>query len=352
MRFHLVAPPNTQTTMDYSLDGFTVATINFAKMLKMLGHTVVIYGSEENEAPCDDFVTCISKDAQQNLLKGFLYQYAGFDNRHELWAAFNAEAITAIHFRRQPRDFICLIGGVSQKPIADAFPDMMTVEYSIGYEGCFSPYRVYESAAWRNTVQAQQGQKDGRFFDAVIPYFFDPEHFQFTAHKEDFLLYVGRLTPRKGIGIACEVAAKAGLPLKVIGHGDASLVTHGAEYLGAVDNRTRNSLLGRARALLAPTQYIEPFGSVVVEAALCGTPAITTNFGAFVETVEHGRTGFRCDYLGEFAQAVSDLPRLWPEEIRMRAVSRYSINNIAAEYQKYFERLNFLWAAGWNTVQG
>ena len=51
MRFHLLAPPNTQTTRAYSLSGFTQATIRFARILKDLGHTVFLYASEENDAP-------------------------------------------------------------------------------------------------------------------------------------------------------------------------------------------------------------------------------------------------------------------------------------------------------------
>jgi glycosyltransferase involved in cell wall biosynthesis len=350
MRFHLIAPPNTQLTRAYALDGFTQATIRFAKVLKELGHFVIIYGSEECDAPYDELVQVVSKAEITAGIGDSPYQYAAADNKYPLWELANKRIIEAIQARKQPRDFICLIGGDAQKSIADAHPDLMTVEYSIGYEGTFASYRVYESHAWRHTNYAKQGINDGRFFDTVVPLFFDPEEYPFRAEKEPFVLYVGRLTPRKGIGIACEAAAAAGIPLKVIGHGDKTLVTHGAEYLGELDSDARNQWMSRASAVFCPTQYIEPFGSVAVEAQFCGTPVITTDFGAYVETVEQGKTGWRCNYLGEFVDALRYGLPLDPTYIRSRAVSKYSIAAVQPEYKAYFDRLMLLWDQGWSTV--
>jgi glycosyltransferase involved in cell wall biosynthesis len=340
-----------QTTHAYSLDGFCAATIKFARVLKELGAHVTLYASEENDAPCDELVTVITKEEQQTLLAGGAYQYAGMEGNYPLWALSNPRIIKAVGERKQPRDFICTIGGASQKVVADAHPDLMTVEYSIGYVASFSPYRVYESHVWRHCTHGYQDDQQGRFFDAVIPYFFDPADFPFHADKEPFALYVGRLTPRKGIAIACQAARLAGVPLKVIGHGDTSLVTDGAEYLGALPDVERNDWMARASCLICPTLYLEPFGSMAVEAQLCGTPVISTDFGAFVETVEHGRTGYRCTYLGEWVQALRDVRSLDPAYIRQRAEALYSIAAVVPQYRRYFDRLSLLWNGGWNSLE-
>ncbi len=79
MRVHLLALPNVQTTRDYSLDGFCVATRRFARILKELGHTVYLYASEENDAPCDELVTVITKEEQTTLIGDVPYQYAAMD---------------------------------------------------------------------------------------------------------------------------------------------------------------------------------------------------------------------------------------------------------------------------------
>lgn len=350
MRFHLLALPAWQTTRAYHLDGFAMATMKFARLLKELGHTVFLYASEENEAPCDELVTVITKEEQETLLAGGAYQYAAMENRRALWDLSNPRIIREIERRKEPHDFVCTIGGISQKEVADAHPDLMTVEYSIGYVSSFAKFRVFESHVWRHCTHGYNDDQQGRFFDAVIPYFFEPDEFPFRADKEPFALYVGRLTYKKGVGIACEAAAKAEIPLKVIGHGDTALVTHGAEYLGALSDSERNDCLSRASALICPTLYLEPFGSMAVEAQLCGTPVVSTDFGAFVETVEHGKTGFRCNYMGEFVEALHEARTLSPAYIRERAVRLYSIDAVKPQYQRYFERLSLLWGDGFGTV--
>lgn len=359
-RFHLLALPNVQTTTAYSLCGFCTATINFAKLLKSLGHYVILYGSEENEAPCDEFVTVISKEEQETLLKNTVnsegrldptpYQYAYIEAWSPLFQLANARIIGEIAKRKQPRDFICSIGGASQKPVADAHRDLMFVEYSIGYLGSFSEYRVFESHAWRHVTYGAQQVPNGKFFDDVIPCFYDETLFPFRKEKEDFALYVGRLTPRKGIEIACKAASLAGVPLKVIGHGDRSLVTHGAEYLGELNDAERNEWMSRARAVFTPTLYVEPFCQVAVEAQLCGTPVLTTNWGGFTETVKEGETGFRCNYLGEFVRALEKAKFLDHEGIRFRAIHKYSISRVKEQYQRYFDRLALLWDDGWDSL--
>jgi len=139
--------------------------------------------------------------------------------------------------------------------------------------------------------------------------------------------------------------------LKIIGHGDKSLVTHGAEYLGALSEQERNQWLSRASVVLTPTTYIEPFNQVAIEAQMCGTPVVATDFGGFTETIEHGMTGFRCSYLGEFVRAIQDAPALDRQYIRDRAVRRYSYHNVKHQYQRYFDRVALLFGKdGWNSL--
>jgi glycosyltransferase involved in cell wall biosynthesis len=348
VRIHLLAPPQTQTTKAYSLDGFTIATIRFARMMKASGHHVILYGSQENEAPCDELVTILTKKDQRKLLEGSPYQYAGANNKFKLWKEANVRTIKAIASRKNPRDMICTIGGTSQKEITDAHPDLLCVEYSIGYEGCYAPHRVFQSQAWKHYIHGRLGLLDGRFFDTVIPYFFDPEEYVFKEKKEPFALFVGRLTYKKGIGIACEAAQRAGVPLKVIGHGNPSLVTHGAEFLGTLPDDERNDYIARATCLISPTLYLEPFGATAIEAQLSGTPVVCSDFGAFTETVQHGSTGFRCNYLGEFTEAIRASAKLSPAYIQHRAKTLYSLDAVRPQYDAYFARLSLMWGKGWN----
>lgn len=355
LRVHLLALPNSQTTTAYSLDGFAMATIRFAHVLQKLGATVFLYGSEENEAPCTEFISVITKEEQETLLGATPYQVAEIDQKNPLWALSNPRIAREIQKRKQPKDFICTIGGDSQKPAMEPHPELLWVEYSIGYIGSFAPCRVFESVAWRHTTYGFQGvgpkgfDTNGRFFDGVIPLCFDPADFPVCLNPEPYYLYVGRLTQRKGVQIACAAAKAAGVPLKLIGFGDASLVTYG-ECLGALPYEAKNRWLSQAQAVFTPTVYIEPFNCVAVEAQLCGTPVISTDFGGFTETVVQGVTGYRCSYLGEFVEAICKAPDLNRQVIAERARELYSIDAVVPQYRAYFERLELLWDQGFNTI--
>jgi len=346
---HLLGLPNAPVSEKYSLDGFAQAGHRFARMMTSLGHTVFLYGAEGSDAPCDEFIPTISERERVSLLGDCPYQHACMEEWKPLWQRSNACAAAEVARRKQKGDFLLTIGGLSQKLVFDFNPDLMPVEYSIGYEGNFCAHRVFESYAWMHRCYGYQGIGGERFFDTVIPMFFDPDHFTFNDNPEDFFLYVGRLTERKGIAIACQAAQAAGVKLKLIGHGNPNLITYG-EYLGAVDAKTRNEMMSKARAVLAPTMYVEPFGCTAVEAQMCGTPVISTDFGGFTETVEQGETGFRCSYLGEFVRAISGVEYLNRRYIRQRAFNKYSMHELRHEYENYFQRLEKLWGDGWNSL--
>ena len=96
--------------------------------------------------------------------------------------------------------------------------------------------------------------------------------------------------------------------------------------------------MGKARAVFVPTEYLEAFGGVNVEAQLCGTPCIATNFGVFPETIKHGETGFLCNTLQDFVDAAKNCDLLKPKVIRTHA-ERYLMDNVRWEYQKWFSDL-------------
>lgn len=350
-RFHLLALPHTQTTKAYYLDGFVATTIKMARLLKDQGHTVFLYGSEENEAPCDEFIPCISKEIQNAIHAGRPYQYSKQEPQNPLWQIFNDRAVKEIQKRKQPRDFILTIGGASQQPIQAAHQDLMFVEYSIGYLGNFSDYRVFESRAWQHHCYGQQQIAEARFFDTVIPLFYYVDEVPFNpGPTEDYFVYCGRYVDRKGVSIACQAAKLAGVPLKHIGHGDVSLLTYG-ENLGGIPDDEKFRVMSQAKAVFVPTTYIEPFNQVAVEAQLTGTPVISTDQGGMTETVEHGKTGFRCTYLGEFVDAIGKVGTLDRQYIRDRAVQLYGVETVGAQYQRYWDRLMLLHTPeGWNSL--
>jgi glycosyltransferase involved in cell wall biosynthesis len=352
LRFHVVSLPHTHTTDAFSACAFTEKVRKFCIMMRELcGHTVYLYAGAENEAPCDEHVPCLSEPERLAAVGDKHYCLASFDSALPHWQVFNARAVAAIAQRAQPRDFICLIGGWSNKPIADALPNMLTVEFGIGYPGTFAKYRVFESYAWMHTLYGAQTKggaaaADGQWYDTVIPGYFERERFPFASQKQDYCCFVGRLIERKGYQIAVDVCKAMGMRLLIAGQGEPP--DYG-EYLGVIGPQERGELMANARACFVPTIYVEPFGNVAVEAMACGTPVITTDWGAFTETVIHGMTGFRCRTFKQFIDAVEAAPTLDPFRIREHAMANYSLEAIAPKYNDYFQRLQTLWDKGWYT---
>lgn len=344
MRFHLVSLPHTSTTRDYEWCAFSMKVRKFADMMTARGHDVFLYAGPDNEAACTEHIVCANELPPNGEIPTFGPAEPSF-------VAFNDRAITAVRGRIQPRDFVCLIGGAAQQPVAEAFPGHQVVEFGIGYGGVIpTTHWVFESYAWMHAVYgAQTGgdshRADGRFFDAVIPNYFDAADFPAGRGDGGYLLFVGRLIERKGVRVALDLARRVGMPLKVAGAGDFELPDW-VDYRGVVGPQERAELMGGARALVAPTLYVEPFGGVVVEAQLCGTPALTTDWGAFTETVTDGASGFRCRTLAEFGEAAMMAGTLDRAAIRKAALARWSLEAVGPMYERHFTRLMSLWGDG------
>lgn len=357
-RLHVVGLPHTSLTDAFTACAFTERVRKFCSMMTGRGHEVYLYAGPESEAEVAEHIPCMSEPERQAIVGTGHFVHASFDYNLPHWRLFNARAIAAMRGRIDLHDFICVIGGLAHKEIADAFPNHVTVEFSIGYGGTFSPWRIWESYAWMHTCYGSANRNpnaiDGRWFDDVIPGSFDPDQFPFrhARDKDDYFLYMGRLTERKGFGIAVDVCRRMGKRLVIAGQGDAPDF---GEYVGVVGAEQRGELMAGARAVFVPTIYIEPFGNVAVEAQLCGTPVICSDWGAMTETVEQGVTGYRCRTLGEFMEAVTIIdagqgPDATAAEMRRRAIEKYSTASVAGRYEKAFTRLDQLWREGWNEI--
>jgi glycosyltransferase involved in cell wall biosynthesis len=172
---------------------------------------------------------------------------------------------------------------------------------------------------------------------------------------------MGRMVQRKGLREIAEISKYVDIPIIMAGMGakqvgdtifaqDCTIKGKNLKYIGEVGVKERGKLMSEAQAVLCPTQYIEPFCGVNVEAQLCGTPVITPDYGAFVETVEDGMTGFRCKNLKDYVEAVEKVKKLDTGYIMFRAASKYSLEVVANQYQDYFDRLYTLWNKGWYEI--
>jgi glycosyltransferase involved in cell wall biosynthesis len=356
LRFHLLGLAHLVTHRNNSACAYTQKIIKLARIIKSYGHQLYFYGIEGSDVEADELIPVLSTEILRQT-------YGDYDRSREFFKhnpqdlahqTFNQNTIAAINTQKEKEDILLCPMGNYHKPIADAV-NLLTVESGIGYTGVFSAHRVFESYAWMHYVYGLLNQDDGTWYDSVIPNYFEVADFPFQPVKQDYLLYLGRIISRKGVQVASDVAKATGNQLYMVGQGALDNPGEGLflgsekhlHYFPAVGPEQRAELLGNAKAVLMPTYYLEPFGGVNVEAQLCGTPVITSDWGAFPETVLHGITGYRCRVFEEFCWAVKNIHRIKPQDCRNWAVQNYSLERVGRMYEEYFQRIANLFDKGW-----
>lgn len=353
-RIHVVSLPHTLLTKDYDWCAYTAKVRRFVAMLDQAGIEAIVYGPDVHDDLVgeSEYVTVVHEMDRTVWFGAPEWDkdtvFDRWDIKDISWSTMNSRAATAIRERWEPGDILGLIGGLCQQQIQDELADVapLVCEWGIGYSGLVpGSHRVFESYAWMHHCAGYYHADEMRFFDAVIPNCFDPDDFHFEDTAGDYLLYMGRPNPRKGLPIIAELVKRTDLPVVVAGQPGHDIP--GADYVGLVTGKEKADLLAGARALLTPTTYLEPFGGVAVEAMMSGTPVIATDYGAFTETVIDGVTGYRCRMLSEFVEAVDKVAGLDRLAIANHALARYSTDAGSAMYGQYLRRLENLYGDGW-----
>lgn len=175
----------------------------------------------------------------------------------------------------------------------------------------------------------------------------DPTFFAFRRDPEDYLVFLGRFTEGKGVLQAVDVARRTGMRLLLAAaendyyHQQVAPLVDGRQivYVGEVEGQAKAALLGGARALVYPVQAAEPFGLVMAEAMMCGTPVLGLDRGAVGEVVDTGVTGGVFASLGALVQGVPGVLALDRAEVRAMAVARFGVDRMVDDYIEVYARL-------------
>ena len=209
---------------------------------------------------------------------------------------------------------------------------------------------------WYVAISADQRRREIHLPKVtVIHHGLDPDRFQWTDRPGDYVAFVGRFAPVKGPHTAIDAAEAAGVEIRVAGEahevdrefGEREMAHRLAlphvRDLGLIGMEMKASLLRDARALLAPIEWNEPFGLILIEAMLSGCPVVAYPRGSVPELVEPGVTGFIVNDARELADAirpggaVDDFDR---ETCRQRAVERFNRDRMVADHERlYLETL-------------
>lgn len=361
MRFHVLGLPHTVSGDEYNACAFTQKVVKFCKMMHSRGHHVIHYGHERSSVECSEQVSVTSDHVLRASYGDYdwrskFFKHSSDDIAHQV---FTRNCIREVGLRKLPGDFLLCFWGVGHKEIADNHRDMLAVEPGIGYPETFAQFRVFESYAVLHGLMGKDAVSHCghmKWYDAVIPNYFDPDEFAYNESKEDYVLYLGRVYEGKGVNVAIEATALAGKVLKIAGQGSIEEMGYSetpshVEFLGYADKDSRKELMSKASCLIIASQYNEPFGGVMVEAMMSGTPVVTVDWGAATEIVKHGITGFRCRTMDHFVWALRNVSTISSKECRDWSVKNYSLERVATMYEEYFEMLTDVkFKKGWYEI--
>ena len=359
MKIHVIAVGDVPVQRENPACAFTTKAVHLSSMLRMRGHHVTLYGPAGSDpAVADVVVPCISK-----AMLAKAHPFADTDryqmtegNRAEVYAEFCKRVRYEIPHRTAYGQVepVCLVAGWLEDAARWLGPQNPVVESGIGYNHTrqWTKYHVFESYAWLHYmwgVESKGVWRNGNPWDVVIPNAFDPTMFTASLKRGDYALFMGRINEDKGWRLALQACHATGLPLKIVGqlptpNFDESaffktVQGHGATWQARAGIAERRELMGRAKVFFCPTQYCEPFGGVAVEAMLSGCPIITSDWGAFSETVVQGMTGFRCRGVGEMIDALALVDAVSRPFCREYAIRNYSLERISNLYHLYLSNV-------------
>jgi glycosyltransferase involved in cell wall biosynthesis len=216
-------------------------------------------------------------------------------------------------------------------------------------------YSYVADRAWFVAIsEAQRRLNEALRYGGVVYNGIDTTFYSMNADKEDFVLFLGRAAPEKGWKRAIDAAKMAGEHLV-----SAVKIAHPTEeeewetnikpnlpadavVMGEIGQDEKVDLLRRAKAVLFPIDWDEPFGLVMTEAMACGTPVIATPRGSVPEVIADGETGWIVSverYAEEAAERLTHLSEIDPNACRARVERLFSKKAMVAGYERVFEEV-------------
>ena len=377
IRLHIFAVPFTITTDEFSHDAYTGKVKRFSPMMRSRGFEVYHYGVETSDSGANKDIHLFTKDEWVNLrIESFRFvepnlSFEEATRKHYdpkqligiLWNTssplikeFNKRLREALasNYRSQHTDIICLPHGVTHDSALQG-KKYTVVETGIGYHN-LSPHfigKVFESHCWMSHYLGKNNKEPHNYW-WVIPNYFNVKEFELSLHPNSLKIgFLGRLGGSKGCNIIVELSKKfPQIQFVLCGAGDPTpfLVTPNIVYKPPIHGKERSSYLGDCIAVLCPTKFLEPFCGVAVEAQLCGTPVICSDWGGMTETVEQFRTGVRCHTLADYCHGIQMAldGRFNRSYIRDRAANLFDMYNLAYQYENVFRSVLDVFTSGKN----
>jgi glycosyltransferase involved in cell wall biosynthesis len=172
----------------------------------------------------------------------------------------------------------------------------------------------------------------------------------FNPHGQ-YLAFLGRISPEKGVDRAIKVAQMLSIPLKIAAKVDRADETYfrerivpllkapSIEFIGEINEHQKTEFLGQALALMFLIDWPEPFGLSMIEAMACGTPVLALRRGSVEEVVDDGLTGHIVNSIEEAQIMLPNLMALDRRAVRQRFEQRFTATRMAKDYVRVYNSL-------------
>jgi glycosyltransferase involved in cell wall biosynthesis len=333
MRIALVAPPFIPVP-PVGYGGTELFVAHLAVGLQARGHNVVVYANGDSRVGCE--LRWRYRHADWPIKEHLAAQLKNSD--HTAWALHDAGlhadvvhindavAVPFTAFLDQP--VVDTLHHPNERLLSDLYVKYPRVQYV--------------------AISAAQARGEPMPNVRVVHHGLDLDDYRVSSRKDDYVVFLGRMAPCKGPHNAIAAARRAGVRLKLAGeiqpvfqtYWDEQVRPHlgdGIEYVGEANLERKNELLSRARALLFPIEWQEPFGLAMLEAMACGTPVLAFDGGSVQEVVRDGVSGWICRDVGDMADRIIAAP-IDSASCRAWAATNFSLDRMVERYEGIYER--------------
>lgn len=340
LRVAFVAPP-WYPVPPLGYGGIERVVYLLAQALARRGHDVTVFG---RPGLADDVkvVTLAEPEWQTEL--------GGYGERHRL-----ATFLTRVHMQLRTRRFDVVHDHNQSTGLAMAIAAQLPCPVVTTIHGRLEEAEIdfFKETGTESALvaisRAQRSQAPDLPWSAVVHNAVPADELIASANKQDYLVQLARIAPDKGQHLSIQIAREVGLPLVLAGkisEGEGSyfegrIQPHLGErvtWLPEVAGAEKAWLLARARAMLFPIQWEEPFGMAVVEAMASGTPVLAMARGAMPEIIDAGQTGLLGNSVEELIELFPRLAEIDPHMCAQVSRRRFSAAAMAARYERVYEQ--------------
>ncbi|HTX84570.1 MAG TPA: glycosyltransferase family 4 protein [Streptosporangiaceae bacterium] len=339
MRIGLIAPPWVPVPPP-AYGGTEVVIDNLARGLQELGHEIRLFTVGESRCPVPTDYLYPNAIAPIGVTVP--------ETAHVLAAYESLADMDIIHDHTFLGPLISGLRGMRRPPVVNTNHGPFTGET----QPVLAQMAKYTSLVAISHSQARQAQTYGDVpIAGVIHHGIDLDRYSAGPGGGDYLMFVGRMSPDKGVHHAVRIAKKAGkrLVMSTKMREDMEMAYFEAEVKPLLDPddempseiplERRIELLQGAEAMLNPITWREPFGLVMAEALACATPVLAFSNGAAPEIIDPGRTGYLCRDEGEMISAVERVAKIDRKQCRDAAERRFSLQRMARDHERLYRRI-------------